>query len=78
MAVSVIQDDDQKAAFVFIGDFNAHHREWLKSISPTDSYSRAALDFGNVSGCSQLVAGPMHLAGNRLDLVLTDIQSYPA
>ncbi len=73
MAMSMIQDDDRKAAFVFVGDFNAHHREWLDSVSPTDSHGRAALDFANVSGCSQLVAGPTHLAGNRLDLVLTDV-----
>ncbi len=26
-----------------------------------------------MAGCSQLVAGPSHLAGNRLDLVLTDV-----
>ncbi len=62
MAMSVIQDDDRKAAFVFVGDFNAHHREWLESVSPTDSHGRAALHFANVSGCSQLVAGPTHLA----------------
>ncbi len=65
MAMSVIQDDDRKAAFVVVGDFNAHHREWLDSVSPTYSHGRAALDFANVSGCSQLVAGPTHLAGNR-------------
>ncbi len=44
----------------------------LESVSPTDSHGRAALDFANVSGCSQLVAGPTHLADSRLDLVLTD------
>ncbi len=73
-AMSLIQDDDQKAAFVFVGDFNAHHCEWLESVSPTDSHGLAALDFANVSLCSQLVVGPTHLAGNRLDLVLTDVQ----
>ncbi len=74
MVMAMIQDDDRKAAFVFVGDYNAHHREWLESVSPNDSHGRAALDFANVSGCSQLVVGPMHLAGNRLDLVLTDDQ----
>ncbi len=73
MAMAMIQDDDRKAAFVFAGDYNAHHREWLESVSPTDSHGRAALDFANVSGCSQLVVGPTHLAGNRLDLVFTDV-----
>ncbi len=57
MALAVIEDEDQKAAFVFIGDYNAHHREWLESVSPADSHGCAALDFANVSGCSQLVMG---------------------
>ncbi len=73
MAVSVIQDDDRQASFVFVGDFNAHHREWLESVSLTDPHGRAAFDFANASGCSQLVEGPTLLAGNRLDLVLTDV-----
>ncbi len=73
MAVSMIQDDDRKAVIVFVGDFNAHHREWLESVSPTDFHGRTAPDFANVSGCSQLVAGPTHLVGNSLDLVLTDV-----
>ncbi len=72
MAKAMIQDQDRKAAFVSVGDYNAHHREWLESVSPTDSHDRAALDFANISGCSQLV-GPTHLAGNQLDLVLTDV-----
>ncbi len=29
--MAMIQDDDPKAAFVFVGDFNADHREWLNS-----------------------------------------------
>ncbi len=62
-----------QAAFVFLRDCNAHHREWLDSVSPTVSNGRAALDIANVSVCSQLVPGPTHLAGNRLDLVLTDV-----
>ncbi len=73
MAMSVTKDNDRKAAFVSVGDFNAHHREWLESVSPTDSHGRDALDFVNVSGCSQLAAGPTHLAYNRLDLVVTDV-----
>ncbi len=49
-AMATIQDEDRKAAFVFVGDFHAHHREWLGSVSPTDSHGRAALDFVDVSG----------------------------
>ncbi len=61
MAMAMIQDDDRKAPFVIVGDFNAHHREWLQSVSPTDSLGCAALDFTSMSGCSQLVADPTHL-----------------
>ena len=31
--------------FVFVGDANAHHSEWLESVSPTDRHGRDALDF---------------------------------
>ena len=58
--------------FIFVGHFSAHQREWLTSVSPTDAHGRAALDFANVSGCSQLVSGPTHRTGNCLDLVLSD------
>ena len=58
---------------VFVGDINAHHSEWLESVSPTDRHGRDALDFCNLSGCEQLVSSPTHIAGNRLDLVMTDV-----
>ena len=64
---------DDKAVFVFVGDANAHHSEWSESVSPTDRHGRDALDFCNLSGCEQLVCGFTHIAGNRLDLVMTDV-----
>ena len=51
---------------------NARHSEWLESVSPTDRHGRDALDFCNLAGCEQLVRYPTHIAGNRLDLVVTD------
>ena len=63
---------DDKAVFVFVGDANAHHSECLESVSPTDRQGRDAVDFCNLSGCEQLVRCPTHIAGNRLDLVMTD------
>ena len=33
VSMAAIQENDRKASFVFIGDFNAHHKEWLNSIS---------------------------------------------
>ena len=68
-----IQNNDRKAAFLFIGDFNAHHREWLNSASPTNGHGRRAYDFANLSGCHQLVDKPIHNLGNTLDLLLTDV-----
>ena len=38
----------------------------------TDRLGHDALDFSNQSGCEQLVLCPTHIAGNRLDLVMTD------
>ena len=64
---------DDKAIFLFVGDENAHHSEWLESVSPTDRHGRDAHDFYNLSGYEQLVCCPTHIAGNRLDLVITDV-----
>ena len=71
-AMADIQAADRHAAFVFVGDFNGHHEEWLGS-SRTDVHGRAALEFATLSGCSQLVRGPTHRDGGVLDLVLTDV-----
>ena len=68
-----IQQNDRKSSFVFVGDFNAHHREWLNSISPTDRHGLCAYDFSSESGCVQLVSEPTHVSGNCLDLILTDV-----
>ena len=72
-AMSEVHQTERKSSFVFVGDFNAHHTEWLGLISQTDVHSRALLDFATSSSCQQLVAGPTHSAGNPLDLVLTDV-----
>ena len=40
---------DDKAVFVFVGDANAHHSEWLESVSPADRHGRDAVDFCNLS-----------------------------
>ena len=73
-SMSMIQESDRKSAFIFVGDFNAHHKEWLGSVSPTDMYGRAALDFSNLSGCDQLIVGSTHRSGNCLDLLFTDVR----
>ncbi|WP_435316568.1 hypothetical protein, partial [Klebsiella pneumoniae] len=70
--IALIQESDQRASFVFVGDLNAHHREWLNSVSQTNAHGIAALDFSTVSGCEQLIQGATHNSGNCLDLLMTD------
>ncbi|MEL6899152.1 MAG: hypothetical protein AAFP90_23870, partial [Planctomycetota bacterium] len=72
-SMSHIQELDRKSCFVFVGDFNAHHRDWLNSISETNPHGVAALDFANLTNCEQLIVEPTHIRGNRLDLLLTDV-----
>ena len=68
-----VQERDPKSCFVFVGDLNVHHREWLQSRSPTDGHGIAALNFTNETGCEQLVNEPTHISGNCLDLFITDV-----
>ena len=72
MSMAAIQENDRKASFVFIGDFNAHHKEWLNSISQTDCHGLRTLDFSSESGCDQIVHNPTHRSGNCLGLIFTD------
>ena len=67
-----IQSVDRKAVFCFLGDFNAHHTEYLGS-TRTDSHGRNLLDFATSSDCRQLVTGPTHRLGGTLDLLLTNV-----
>ena len=72
LAMAKVQENDRKAAFVFVGDLNAHHRQWLSSVSPTDCHGIRAYDFACESGCEQVIREPTHSSGNCLDLVFTD------
>ena len=58
--------------FLFVGDLNGHHQEWLGSTT-TNRHGVAAFDFATVSGCDQLVVGPTHARGGTLDLLMTDV-----
>ena len=52
---------------------NAHHEEWLGSVSGTGRHGVVVYDFSKISGCVQLINGPTHnKLGNYLDLLLTD------
>ena len=40
-----VQSVDDKAVFLYIGDTNAHHSEWLESLSPADRHGVMHLIF---------------------------------
>ena len=52
--MAAVQAEDVRASFLFVGDLNGHHQEWLGS-TMTNSHGVATFDFATVSGCDQLV-----------------------
>ena len=59
--MAAVQTEDIRASFLFVGDSNGHHQEWLGSTT-TNRHGVADFDFATVSGCDQLVvAQPMHV-----------------
>ena len=72
LAMAAVEAEDLRASFLFLGDLNGHHQEWLYSTT-TNSHGVAAFGFATVSGCDQLVVGPTHVRGGTLDLLMTDV-----
>ena len=58
-SMAAVQAEDVCASFLFVGDLNDHHQEWLGSTT-TNHHGVAAFDFATVSGCDQLVVSPTH------------------
>ena len=71
-SMAAVQAEDVHASFLFVGDLNGHHQEWLGSMT-MNRHGVAAFDFATVSGCDQLVDGPTHARGGTLDLLMTDV-----
>ena len=69
--MAAVQVGDVRASFLFVGDLNGHHQEWLGST--TTNRRVAAFDFATDSGCAQLVVGTTHARGGTLDLLMTDV-----
>ena len=67
-----VRAEDVRASFLFVGDLNGNHQEWLGSTT-TNSRGVAAFDFATVSGCDQFVVGPTHARGVTHDLLMTDV-----
>ena len=63
--MDAVPAEDVCASFLFVGDLNDHHQEWLGSTT-TNRHGVAAFDFITVSGCDQLVVGPTHARGITL------------
>ena len=55
-SMAAVQAEDIRASFLFVGDLNFHHQEWLGSTT-TNYHGVADFDFATVSGCDQLVVG---------------------
>ena len=72
-SMAAVQAEDIRASFLFEGDLNGHHQEWLGSTT-TNRQGVAAFDFATDSGCDQLVVGPTHALGGTLDLQMTDVR----
>ena len=70
--MAAVQAEDVRASFLFVGDLNFHHQEWLGSTT-TNRHGVASFDFATVSGYDQLVVGPTHARGGTLDLLMTDV-----
>ena len=70
--MSAVQAEDVRASFLFVGDFNGHHQEWLGSTT-TNRHRVAAFDFATGSGCDQLVVGTTNTRVGTLDLLMTDV-----
>ena len=71
-AMAAMQAVDVHASFLFVGNLNGHHQEWLGS-STMNHHGVGALNFATVSGCDQLVLSPTHAHGRTLELLMTDI-----
>ena len=70
--MAAVQAENIHASFLFVGDLNGHHQEWLGSTT-TNRHGVAPIDFATVSRCYQLVVGPTHGCGGTLDLLMTDV-----
>ena len=71
-SMAAVQAEDVHASFLFVGDLDGHHQEWLGSTT-TNYHGVAAFDFTTVSSCNQLVVGSTHARGGTLDLLMTHV-----
>ena len=70
--MAAVQAEDVRVSFLFAGNLNGHHQEWLDSTT-TNRHGVAAFDFVIVFGFDQLVVGTTHACDGTLDLLITDV-----
>ena len=70
ISMAAMQAEDVHASFLFVGDLNGNHQQWLGSPT-TNRHGVAAFDL-TLSGCDQLVVGLTHARGRTLDPQMTD------
>ena len=58
-----MQAEDVSGSFLLVGALNCHQQEWL-GFTTMNRHGVAAFDFATVSGCDQLVVGPVHARWN--------------
>ena len=75
--MAAVQAADARASYLFLGDLNGHHQEWLGS-NTTNRHGVADLDIASVSGCDQLVIGPIHGGHARNSWPPDDWCSWPS
>ena len=68
--MTAVQAEYVHASFLFVGDLNGHHHEWLGSTT-TNRHGVADFDFSTVAGYDQLRVGPIDAHGGTLDLLMT-------
>ena len=71
-SMAAVQAEDVRASFLFVGDLNGHHQEWMGS-TIMNCRGVAAFDFATVFVCDQLAVCPTHARGGTLNLLMTDV-----
>jgi len=70
-ALQQLKHDMPDNSFVFVGDFNAHNRDWILCESPTNEAGELIEEFAQIQGLNQFVDFPTRM-NNTLDLILSD------
>ena len=71
-SMAAVQAEDVRTSFLFAGDLDGYHQDWLVSTT-TNRHGVAAFNFATMSGCGQLIVGLTHARCGTLDLLMTDV-----